>query len=369
MRTTLVAAAAAVALAVVPRTIAGRGASKYLARDVDTEDALAREVAAYAAVDGPGFSLGSTRFEGEWALVTYQMTILGLGQMVLAHPELRDRYVPVMERAATKMMMPVQRDFATEAWGTDGLAALGSMRGDAWLGWPALALSMLRLVHPETPHAAVHDRIVEALARRLAAAPHGLIETYPGHSFPTDVAACAAAVALYDRATRADHSVMLRAWTQTYESAWVDSKSGYLWQQGDWQTGDHRDAPRGSGTAVGAYFLSFVDEALTAKLTDALARHERTVLGFGAIREYPGGVTGKGDIDSGPVILGVSIAATGFTLGAARATGRDALFVDLFRTVDLFGAPASHGGGVRFATGGPFGNAIMLAQLTARGMR
>ena len=40
-------------------------------------------------------------------------------------------------------------------------------RGHAYLGYVNLALGMMRLVDPETPHARLHDRLTEALARRL----------------------------------------------------------------------------------------------------------------------------------------------------------------------------------------------------------
>ncbi|NOY92397.1 MAG: hypothetical protein GXP55_14480 [Deltaproteobacteria bacterium] len=354
-----------IGLAIVPRIWFGAGADSLYAGDLEAQDALARDVAAYVEGEESAIDLGDPRFEGEWELVAYQMTILGLGQIVLQHPELRARYVPVMELAATRMLRPGQRAFATRAWHGDALHHLGSARGDAWLGWPNLALSMLVRVHPETPHARLNARITRALARRLGRAPHAVIETYPGQSFPTDVAACAASIALHDRATGADHERLLRRWAERYQAAAIDPRSGYLWQQLHARSGRHRDAPRGSGTAVAAYFLSFVDAPLSADLTDALSRHERSLAGFGAVREYADGFDGWGDVDSGPVLAGVSITATGFTLGAARANRRRALFERVLRTTRLFGVPTAHAGDRRFAVGGFFGNALLLAQLSA----
>jgi len=349
-RRALELAVATLSLAFVPRALADAGAFD--------PSRLAPPVA--LAIDRD-----AQRPEGEWGLVTDQMAILGLGQIVLAHPETRERWVPVMEKAARHMMRPSQRAFATRAWGSDGLDHLDDARGEAWLGWPDVALSMLRLVHPETPLAGLNDRITDALERRISTAPHGLIETYPGQSFPTDVAACVAAIALRARATHVDRSALVSAWTHTLRAVWIDPASGYLWQQGDARTGGHRDAPRGSGTAVTAYFLSFVDPDVSRDLTFALERHEVTVLGFSAIREYAEGYDGVGDIDSGPVILGTSVTATGFTVGAALANGRNELATRLLRTTRSFGVASSTGTGVEFAAGGALGNAILLAQLSA----
>jgi len=61
----------------------------------------------------------------------------------------------------------------------------------------------------------------------------------------------------------------------------------------------------------------------------------------------------------------VSVSATGFALAGARATGDRSLFTALYRTAALFGIPVDRGAGTRFATGGPLGNALLLAMLTA----
>jgi hypothetical protein len=65
------------------------------------------------------------------------------------------------------------------------------------------------------------------------------------------------------------------------------------------------------------------------------------------------------------VVLGVSVSATGFALAPARAHGRRDAFERLFRTTDLFGAPEASGDRRRFLTGGPIGNALLLALLTS----
>jgi hypothetical protein len=96
-----------------------------------------------------------------------------------------------------------------------------------------------------------------------------------------------------------------------------------------------------------------------------LFRHESTFWGFDAIREYADGYHGVGDIDSGPVIFGVSVAATGFALAPARALGRRESFERIYRTTALFGLPASFGDRRRFCVGGPFGNALLFAFLTS----
>ncbi len=93
--------------------------------------------------------------------------------------------------------------------------------------------------------------------------------------------------------------------------------------------------------------------------------HEASFFGFGGIREYADGFSGSGDVDSGPVIAGVSVAATGFALSLARTPAHREVFGRLMRTTTLFGVPASHGDAALFASGGPIGNALLLAMLTS----
>jgi hypothetical protein len=137
-----------------------------------------------------------------------------------------------------------------------------------------------------------------------------------------------------------------------------------LIQRADAQTGAAHDAPRASGTALAAYFASFADPDLARRLARATLARVSTHLGFGAVREYADGHAGAGDVDSGPVVLGVSVSATGFALAAARLADDADAFTALYRTTDLFGLPIQVDDRRAFAVGGPIGNALLLALLT-----
>ena len=54
------------------------------------------------------------------------------------------------------------------------------------------------------------------------------------------------------------------------------------------------------------------------------AHLRRDLLGFGAVREYPPGTDGHGDIDSGPVVLGVNITTVLSLWAIGRTTARNA---------------------------------------------
>lgn len=351
--------------ALVPRLVAGHAASSFWdATDAQVE--LSRSVAARidSGVDAASFRTGSARFDGEWAFGTFLMSTLGLGQAVLAHPEERANLVPAMQRSVERLIAADTNAFGTAAWGRAGLTDLAGGEGHGYLGYANLALSMLRLVDSSTRHAALNDELTEALARRLEAAPHALFETYPGEAYPPDMAMVAGSIALHDCATGRPERAFMPVWRQSFRR-YIDRDSGLLYQAARASTGVTIGAPRGSGAAIAAYATSFADAELSRELYGGLRRQSLSVLGFGMMREYPASRSGDGDIDSGPVLFGVGVSATGFALAAARLHGDHQLFTELYRTVDLFGVPLRDREGRHFMSGGPLGNAIILAMTGA----
>ncbi|WP_194818740.1 hypothetical protein [Nocardia sp. XZ_19_385] len=358
---------AALVAGLVPNWWCGRDADAWFRGDPARVQALAEELVAFEAEDDRRRAAGSAGLTGMWGLLEHQMTALGLAQVSLAYPEWRERYAPIVTRAAAKSLLPAMRAEFTSAWhGEDGLAVPDSPNGHAYLSYPALALGMARLLDPAFPPdlAVQHDTLIAAYARRLLAAPTGLLDTFPGEAYPTDVAAVAAAIAVHGRVTGTDHTAVLTHWARQVRTTQIDRPTGLVIQRMAVDGRPH-DAPRASGTGLAAYFTGFADRALAEELASALFRQERRVLGFSGIHEYGEGYDGPGDMDSGPVLAGVSVSATGFALAPARAFGHREVFTRLYRTTDLFGLPLREGTRLRFATGGVIGNALLLAFLTS----
>ncbi|MFR9752478.1 hypothetical protein ACL02S_15785 [Nocardia sp. 004] len=355
-------------VSLLPSWWCGRDADKWLRGDPAQVRGLAEELMAFEVEDDRLRDTGSGAvIDGMWGLLTHQMTALGLAQVCLEHPEWRERYAPIVTRAAAKSLLPEMRTVFTTAWhGEDGSAHLDSPHGHAYLAYPALALGMARLVDPAFPAdlAIRHDALIASYERRLLDSPTGLLDTYPGEAYPTDVAAVAAAIAVHGRATGVDHTAVLSHWAQQVRAKQIDRDTGLILQRMD-VDGHALDAPRASGTGLAAYFAGFADRALAEELATGLFRQQRSFLGFSAIREYGDGYHGAGDLDSGPLILGISVAATGFALAPARSLGHHDMFTRLYRTADLTGLPLWSGTRLRFATGGTVGNALLLAFLTS----
>jgi hypothetical protein len=325
------------------------GASDWNTRDLDVQNQLAETVKAEVERDlsTDDFHTSSKLFNSEWLFGTYLMTGIAFCQIAQAHPHEANRCVPTIEKCIKTLLSDEVSAFDTRAWKEKPLESLSGDHGHgAYLGYLNFLLSLYRVIRPDNEFASLNDRISEALARRLQLAPNGLIATYPNEWYPVDNAPAIASIGLHGH------------------RQYTDAKTGLLIQAVD-GLGSARDRPRGSGTALAIFFLSRVYPDLGAELFGALRRNlYTTVLNFGAVREYPPGIEGLGDIDSGPVIFGLGFSASGFSIGAARAFGDVGMFEGLYASATFAGVPFRSGKRLEFLTAGLLGNAILLAMFT-----
>jgi hypothetical protein len=344
-----------------------RDAGPWFAGEAALQSSLADGVATWSE---PGFGVdrfhsGSSTFDGEWWFGAYAMAAMGYGQIASEHPELREISLRRMDQALDHAMERHVRAFDAGHWGEDALDTLdGPNAHVAYLGYLLQPLALRRGLGPSR-FDGVEQAVTDALVRRYEAEPSGLLETYPGERYPVDNAAAIGAIARHDRATGEDHSAVIHAWIARAKIAFLDPDSRLLFQS---MLADGRplDGPRGSGTLLAAYFLAPADLALSRALYEA--GRDRLVgqtLGFGALYEYADHRATGGDIDSGPLVLGYSISATGFALSGARMHRDPVTFARLYATAHLFGVPVDGDAGRSFVSGGPLGNALLFAMLTA----
>jgi len=357
-------------IALFPNRLCAGGANDLYAGNPAAQEALARSVDGWLerGFAGKEFATGSALFDSEWVFGTYQMAALGFGQMMSEHPESVAVNRPRMERAIDLMFSAAGRKFDAATWGQDPLSALSGNQGHvAFYGYANLAVGLHRQLFKDSKYAALNDSITLGLVRRYEHASGYLLETYPGQVFPVDNTAAMASIVLSARATGRPEPPIARRVLDRLRKHSVDPATGLLYQRSR-ADGRPLDAPRGSGTALAVYFLSFADADLSAELHQALERRlAGGALGFRAVREYPDTVKrGDGDIDSGPLLFGLSVSATGFAIAGCRIHHDPVCYSELLATADLFGAPRGRAdGGESYIAGGPLGDAILFAMQTA----
>lgn len=316
------------------------------ARRDDSEERLAY-LSARIAADDFGIAPGHP-FDGEWRLTTLSMSSMAAKQMALTHPETRAARAQQLSAWAAKITTRQVRDYDTQQWGNDALSGQGAHVG--YLGHAVLALDAACLIGGERDQE-LHARMANLLASHFEHAESGLIETYPGEIYVPDNVVGMAAIAQYDACTGVPrHAALITRWLSTMKSQWMDD--GLLvFAPGQ--------PARGSGAAWNSLYLPLIDEAFAAEQSDRMwARFGDAALG-GWLRGVREGV--EGDVDSGPLVMGVSPAATGFALGDATLRDRPERR-GLLRTAELAGVSARG----NYLLAPLVGDAIMLAARTMK---
>lgn len=264
------------------------------------------------------------------------------------------------------------------------LAALSSSQGRApftrtldppygvfhagWTAW--LRGGVLSLQDPADRDPAEVARFAEdcaALAAAFDASPSPFLTAYPGQAWPVDSVVAVAALRLHDTLLAPRHDATISRWLES-ASARLDPASGLLPHRADPSTGEPLQGAQGSSQSIIARFLPEIDPEVGRRhYLRFRALFVTSVLGLAGVREYPLGSSGAGEVDSGPLVAGISASASVVTLGAAQVHGDRELAAPLSAAAELAGLPITWRGAKRYALGAlPVGDAFLVWARTAR---
>ncbi|MGN9912139.1 hypothetical protein ACTMTJ_31825 [Phytohabitans sp. LJ34] len=199
-----------------------------------------------------------------------------------------------------------------------------------------------------------------------AASPY--LTAYPAQAWPVDSTVAVASLRLHDTLLPPRFAGTVSRWLAGVRER-LDPRTGLMPHRVDPATGEPQEVARGTSQSVIHRFLVEIDPAFAAE--QYLRFRDRYVvrpLGLGpAVREYPKGMDGPGDVDSGPLPLGVSLSATVVTIGAAQVHGDARLAGALANYGEVAGAPIDTPRTKRYALGLlPIGDAFLAWSKTAR---
>lgn len=246
--------------------------------------------------------------------------------------------------------------------------ALRPAYGVFYAGWSLLLRSKLAALAPTGSSGAERSRIrqeADAISAALTASIEGsgspFLQAYPGGSWPVDTVVAVAAMVAADAAVGADHRRPIRRWLASVPS-FLDERTGLLPHRVDAGTGGILQGARGSSQSVIQRFWPAVDpDGAPASYRRYREQFLSRELGFVGLQEYPHGVSGSGDVDSGPLMLGMSLSASAVTIGAALANGDPALARELIEAAEVLGMPVTWQGKRRYAAGQvPVGDAFVV---------
>jgi hypothetical protein len=227
--------------------------------------------------------------------------------------------------------------------------------GVFYLGWLNRLVGGLLLLQPEPERdprrVALFHRQSEALAQAFTASPSHHLEAYPGQSWPVDNVVALTSLQLHDTLYGTGYQSVIHQFL-AFARGHPDPATGLLPHSIDARTGLLREGSRGSSLVLALSFLPELDPDFARSQYRRFRKlYAIPMLDFILVREYPQGVDGPEDVDSGPLIFGVSPFASGVGLAAARANGDEEMFGRMVQLSEVVGAPIDTGGEKRFCLG------------------
>ena len=306
------------------------------------------------------------QFQGEWALGTYSMTASALTSLAFTTPETRVESLEVVNSLIERTLGAAVKRFDADRWGEDPLTSLDGDNGHiGYLGHLNWLFGTYKFLGGDERYDDRYEAVSAALARRLGRRPGLCLETYPGETYVPDNVVVLASLANFARLHGGRQGEVVQRWVDHARSQLLDRGTGLLPFLLD---GECRPAGgvRGSGAAWNSFFLPFVDRSFAAEQYRALNTHLVANIPVPGVREFPRGVSGQGDVDSGPVIFGLSTSGTGFAVGGAVHAGDSSLISRLLFTAELAGSTVVWQGRRHYLLAPLVGEAILLAMKTAQ---
>ena len=347
-----------------------RTAGSDVLSGADRNDLMARRRYLIAQVQTPALSQGSILpyAAGEWELATLSMTTAALTNMAFDYPETREESLRVIGLIIDRALSDQVKDFDARAWAEDPIDSLGGQNGHiGYLGHLNFMIGAFRLLGGGSQYDSLHQQITSAFVRRIQSRAFPYLETYPQTLiFSADNTVVIASICLFDAVAGTDHQELIRGWLGYTKRNLLDSETGLVVFFVD-PRGNKAGVSRGSANGWNSFYLPFIDRQFAKEQYLGMKRHLVDALSFGllGLREYRRGTAGSADIDSGPIVFGLSTSGTGF-LAAGAKHEQDAQLLDgLLRTAEAAGFSFDWKNTRRYLLAPLVGDAVMLAMRTA----
>ena len=165
------------------------------------------------------------------------------------------------------------------------------------------------------------------------------LSAYRGAAWPVDSVVAIASLKLHDKLFEPRYEFLIIDWVKRAKSL-VDPATSLLPHQVHFKDGSLLIGARGSSQSLLLRFLVEIDP-LWANTQYEIFRKQffHSPFGIPGMREYPSGIFGLGDIDSGPLIFGTSMSASAVTIGTALRYGDTELATALIQTANAVALP------------------------------
>jgi hypothetical protein len=267
-------------------------------------------------------------------------------------------------REARRALTNVESAAGKEAF----LPELPPGHGMFYAGWRNhLQAGVVLLTGDEGEKAQLRSRC-DALVQALTASPAWpWLASYRDQVWPCDAPPGIHAMCVYDSVTGEDRYADFAArWLEAVNQN-LSPEFGMVTHVADPGSGRPLGPPRATSQTIILRFLADIDPTFASAQYERFQTHfHDSILGVPAILEYPHGIDAPGDVDSGPLIAGVSASATVVGMGVAQIYGDHEFSRAISQFGETVGLPC--GIGRRRYLGGmlPVGDAFVVHATTAR---
>lgn len=179
------------------------------------------------------------------------------------------------------------------------------------------------------------------LANAFLNSPTFYLEAYPGQSWPCDNIIALSSLSLHDELFQSDYNQkVIDKWVKYTKENILDKETGLIPHKINSKKGDTAIGPRGSSLVYSLSFLPEVD--INFAKEQYLKFNEYFVgdfLGIPLVREYPKGIKGLGDVDSGPIIFGYAPVPTVVSISVSRIYRDYSIFSRNLLVSEMLGVP------------------------------
>jgi hypothetical protein len=202
------------------------------------------------------------------------------------------------------------------------LSGLRSYQDHAtYLGQLNLALGAYSLISEDGRYDVLHARLSDLLHAALSESQGRPLRSFPEYSWPFDTIPVLVSLRLYDaRTSRTRSDAIIKKHLRWVRRDGTQPRLKLPYSRIDYATGGGRELPRGCDLSFRLCLLPHVDreyaEVLYKHYTSGYWLDKGVAAGFA---EWPGGIRRFQDMDSGPIVMGIGLGATGLGIGAAIA--------------------------------------------------
>ena len=233
---------------------------------------------------------------------------------------------------------------------------LSLIHGVFYTGWTNYVLAQKLMLLPPAQRDSADILTYQNTCKLIAETYHPLytpyLTSYKYSAWPADNMVCMASLAHYSTIfSDSSYQPVLETWMEKVKKR-LDERYGLIPHSVHYLTGRSIENPRGSSQSLMLIFLQDIDPVFAQQqfeiYKDQFVDYRFWLPG---IREYPKNISGYGDIDSGPVILGIGGSASIVGIPVMAIYGEQAIYEGLRNSVEAFGMPISGKKGKRYLLG------------------